>query len=127
MFGHKKSDANLANNDNITLIGESSTVEGNIVAKAYVKVDGKIIGNLNIEGSIILGENGCIKGNISSGEVIVYGRIEGDIHADNLQLKASAVITGDIEAKTLQIDPGAVYQGSVTMQAHSVPQLLASA
>lgn len=127
MFGHKKSEKTLSNTDITSLIGENCTVDGNITAAAYLKIDGKVLGNLTIEGGVILGENGYIKGNIKSDEVIVYGRIDGDVYASNLQLKNTAAILGDIEAQTLQIDPGATYQGTVSMQAKHTPQLLATA
>ena len=127
MFGHKKTETTLDDSDISTLVGENCTVEGNITATAYIKIDGKVLGNLNVEGGLILGESGYIQGNINSGEVIIYGRVEGDVHANSLQLKNSAAILGNIEAKVLQIDPGAVYQGTVTMQTKHTPALLATA
>ena len=127
MFGHKKSENSLSNSDITTLIGENCTVEGNITAAAYIKIDGKVLGNLNIEGGLILGENAYIKGNIKSNEVITYGRVDGDVQSNSLQLKSSAAILGNIETQTLQIEPGAVYQGTVYMQEKNLPQLLASA
>ena len=114
MFGKKTTD----NIDHTitTLIGEGCTIQGNITSKAYIKIDGKIIGDLTVEGGVILGENGHITGNVRSNEVIAYGKIEGDVHADSLHLKSSCSILGNIETQSLQIDSGAVYQGGVTMQ-----------
>ncbi|MGL4767529.1 MAG: bactofilin family protein [Formosimonas sp.] len=116
MFGHKKNETTLSNSDITSLVGENCIIEGNITATAYLKVDGQVLGNLQIDGGIILGESGRIQGNLKSGEVIVYGQIDGDVSASHLQLKNTASITGNIQAQVLQIDPGAVYQGTISMQ-----------
>ncbi|TDR31697.1 bactofilin family protein [Hydromonas duriensis] len=98
-----------------TVIGEDCTINGHVDTKAYIKIDGQILGNLSANGGVVLGEKGYIKGDINSNEVTVYGRVDGHVHANSLQLKNSSTIVGNIETKTLQIDPGAVYQGNVTM------------
>lgn len=115
MFGKKTTDSNI-DHTITTLIGEGCTIQGNIASKAYIKIDGKILGDLTVEGGVILGEKGHITGNVRSNEVIAYGKIEGDVHADSLHLKSSCSILGNIETQRLQIGSGAVYQGGVTMQ-----------
>lgn len=115
MFGKKTTDSSI-DHTITTLIGEGCTIQGNIASKAYIKIDGKILGDLTVEGGVILGEKGHITGNVRSNEVIAYGKIEGDVHADSLHLKSSCSILGNIETQSLQIDSGAVYQGGVTMQ-----------
>ena len=115
MFGKKTTDSNI-DHTITTLIGEGCTIQGNIASKDYIKIDGNILGDLTVEGGVILGEKGHITGNVRSNEVIAYGKIEGDVHADSLHLKSSCSILGNIETQRLQIDSGAVYQGGVTMQ-----------
>lgn len=118
MFNNKKSNGSSNSGDHpiTTLIGETCVINGNIDTKAYIKIDGQVLGDLIVDGGVILGEKGYIKGDIRSNEVIAYGRIDGHVYAGNLQLKSSSSIAGNIETTTLQIDPGAIYQGSVTMQ-----------
>lgn len=120
MFNNKKTaDLSLSNANISTLIGEGCHIQGNIHAKNSIKVDGHIQGNLTIEGSVIMGEKSHVQGDITCADLIVLGRLDGNITARQLQLKHTAQIYGNIEAQILQVEPGAIYQGSVSMQAPS--------
>ena len=120
MFNNKKAaDLNISNTNISTLIGEGCRIEGNISAKDSIKIDGEIQGYLNIEGSVIIGEKSHVQGDVRCADLVVFGRLDGNIHARQLQLKQSAQIYGNIEAHILQVEPGAVYQGTVAMQAPS--------
>ncbi len=118
MFNQKKSHG--SHNLHIdTLIGEQCTLQGDMSSQHSIKIDGGIIGHVISEGMIIVGEKGWIKGNAQAKELVVFGRIEGDITAQSLDLKASAQISGNIDTHTLQVDSGAVYQGSVRMHSQN--------
>lgn len=107
-----------------TIIGEHCVVQGDLSTSQSMKVDGQIQGNLSAQGSIILGENAVVKGNIGSATVVVYGYVEGDVHTQTLQLKKTARIYGNVHAQLFEVEQGAVYQGGVVMQAaNSNPQL----
>ena len=117
MFNNKKAENLSITNTNInTLVGEGCQIKGDIRSKNSIKVDGEIQGHLNIEGSVIMGENSRIQGDIHCEDLIIFGRLDGNIIARQLHLKNSAQIYGNIEVQVLQVDPGAVYQGSVLMQ-----------
>ena len=99
-----------------TLIAQQCTLEGDLTTQNSIKVDGQIKGTLRAEGRAIIGETGSVKGDVHAADLLVLGRLEGNVHAQRLHLHASAQIHGTIEAETLQVDPGARYQGSVTMR-----------
>ena len=98
-----------------TLISQHCTIEGNLLTQNSVKVDGRIQGNLQAIGQAIIGEHGLVKGDVHSTDLLVFGRLEGNVRAKAVQLKPTARILGNIETETLQVEPGAFYQGSVTM------------
>ena len=108
-----------------TVIAEQCTLEGDLATKNSVKVDGRIQGTLRAEGRAITGETGVVKCDVHAVDLLVLGRLEGNVHAQRLHLQASAQIRGNIEAETLQVGPGARYQGSVTMRdAGAAPAVL---
>ncbi len=122
MFNHKKNNAMSvsAHTANInTLIGEGCQIKGDMSAKNSIKIEGHIQGNLSIDGSVIIGEKGVVQGDVRCADLIVFGRLEGNINAHQLQLKQTAQTQGNIEVQTLQIDPGAVYQGTILMKVHA--------
>ena len=98
-----------------TLISQHCTIEGNLLTQNSVKVDGRIQGNLQAIGQAIIGEHGLVMGDVHSTDLLVFGRLEGNVRAKAVQLKPTARILGNIETATLQVEPGAFYQGSVTM------------
>ena len=99
-----------------TVIAEQCTIDGDLTAKNSIKLDGRIHGTLRCEASAVIGENGLVKGDVYAADLLVLGRLEGNVFATRLHLQSTAQIQGNIEAETLQVDPGARYQGSVTMR-----------
>lgn len=120
MFPNKKNDTSSSASVNTsaisTLIGEGCVIKGDITAKNSIKIEGSLHGNLTSEGSVIIGEKGMIKGDVRCTDLLIFGRLEGNINVRQLQLKPAAHIQGNIETQTLQVEPGATYQGGVTMK-----------
>ncbi|MDO5290819.1 MAG: polymer-forming cytoskeletal protein [Pseudomonadota bacterium] len=99
-----------------TLIAEHCTLQGDLTTQNSVKVDGRIQGTLRAEGRAIIGETGVVNGDVHAADLLVLGRLEGNVFAQRLHLQASARIHGNIETESLQVDPGARYHGSVNMR-----------
>jgi cytoskeletal protein CcmA (bactofilin family) len=75
-------------------------------------IDGKIQGEITSEkGRVTIGENAIIKGDISAGEVKVYGKIEGKITSLRCELKDKSKINGDIKSKVFTMEEGAQLSG----------------
>lgn len=104
-----------------TVIAEQCTLEGDLTAQNSIKLDGRIHGTLRCEGSAVIGETGLVKGDVYASDLLVLGRLEGNVHAGRLHLQSTAQIQGNIEAETLQVDPGARYQGTVLMRENPNP------
>ena len=99
-----------------TLIAEQCTLEGDLTTQNSIKVDGRIQGTLRAEGRAIIGETGVVKGDVHAADLLVLGRLEGNVFAQRLHLQATANIHGNITTESLQVDPGARYHGSVSMK-----------
>ena len=118
MFGSKKKQAPSmpAHNQPVdTLISQHCVIEGNLVTENSIKLDGRVHGNLLAKGHVIVGESGLIQGDLHTTDLLVFGRIEGNIRAQSVQLKPTAHILGNIETEIFQVEPGAYYQGGVSM------------
>lgn len=117
MFGSKNDKHKpQVSGDNITLIGPSCEVSGNIETKSSIKVDGTTLGNIKAADTVIVAQNGVIKGDVNAKELIVYGKVEGNIFTETLHLQPTARIQGEINTKNLEIESGAIYQGAVNMR-----------
>jgi len=98
-----------------TIIGEGYVLTGEIRGSSVVRIEGKIVGNVNVDGGIILGEKGNIEGDISTKSAIVYGTVNGNIKANRLEIKKTGHVNGDITTDTIEIELGAQYNGKLNM------------
>ena len=98
-----------------TLVGEGASFEGNITTSS-ARVDGAFKGEAKLYGSLIIGEKGLIVGDISSPKVIVFGKVEGKVRANILEVKPTGNIEGDIEVQSLTVESGGILNGHTVMK-----------
>ena len=99
-----------------TIIGEGYTFTGEIRGSSVIRIEGKVIGNINVEGGVVLGQKGKVEGDINTKSAIVYGTINGNVKTVQLEIKKSGLVNGDIDTDTLEIELGAQYNGKLHMQ-----------
>jgi cytoskeletal protein CcmA (bactofilin family) len=94
-----------------SLIGHNSDFKGEINVSGTLRIDGKFTGNVNA-GWIVVGEQAIVKGDLHANGVVVGGKVEGNIKADDLvELKPSSHLFGDIYSKKLVIAEGGIFMG----------------
>ena len=106
-----------------TIIGEGFIFKGEVQGTAAIRIEGKITGNVNVEGGIVLGEKGIIEGNVVTRSAIIYGTIKGNIKTTQLEIKKTGFVNGDITTDTLEIELGAQYNGKLDMKREVLQQL----
>jgi len=100
----------------LNVIGEGTTLNGDIKSDGDVRIDGSITGNITLEGKLVIGKNGTINGEIRCKNSEVNGTVEGKLFVSELlNLKSTAVIKGDIKTSKLAIEPNAVFTGTCNM------------
>ncbi len=100
----------------LNLIAVGTVFEGKIRTPGSIRVDGKIIGEVNATQNISIGSSGDVDGNISAKSITVGGKVKGTIIAqEKLVFETKAVVRGDIKAAKLVIDEGAQFDGKCTM------------
>jgi hypothetical protein len=106
------------NASSVNLIGNGTKIIGDIQSAGDVRIDGLLTGNIVTTGKFVLGPNGVVEGNVTSGNADISGEIKGKvIVAEMLSLKASAKVSGDIITGKLAIEPGAIFTGTCNMGA----------
>jgi cytoskeletal protein CcmA (bactofilin family) len=91
-------------------------VEGRFVFTGTVLIDASVSGEIETTGTLIVGPKAEINASIRAGEVIISGRVAGDIVATTrVELRAAARLVGDVETEILVIDEGAHFQGRCRM------------
>ena len=120
MIGSKKGSSagsgGKGNKDQITtLVGEGASFEGNITTSS-ARIDGTFKGEAKLYGSLIVGEKGHVHGDVSSPKVIIYGKVEGKVKANSLEIKETGNIEGDISVQTLTVESGGIFNGNSLMK-----------
>ncbi|MGA6924036.1 MAG: polymer-forming cytoskeletal protein [Desulfosarcina sp.] len=106
------------NSDSIsTLLGMETTIEGSLVFKDTIRVDGTVNGKiLSEKGTVIIGERAVVEAHIRVGTAIIKGTVNGRIDASNrIDVYSPAKITGDIQAPVICIETGVSFNGKCCM------------
>ena len=103
-----------------TIIGEGYTFTGELQGSSVIRIEGKIIGNVNVDGGVVLGEKGIVEGDILTKSAIIYGTIQGNVKTTQLEIKKTGYVNGEITTDTLEIELGAKYNGKLNMQPQQV-------
>lgn len=99
-----------------SVISTGVEIKGEINSKGSLRIDGKVEGKLDILGDIVLGEKGYINGEIKTENIILAGKIEGNVYAKNrLEIAASGTLYGDITCNTLVVEEGGILEGKTKM------------
>ncbi len=111
----KKEELDFAKVD--TIIGKDTELNGNVNGKGILRVDGRLVGELNQNGDVFVGETGIIDANIKARHITIAGTVNGDIEGTGLlELLPTARLFGDIKVQNLSIGDGAVFKGSCEMK-----------
>jgi len=110
-----------------TLIGRDVTIEGGtLTSTETIRIDGTYIGEISCKGNILIGETGLIQGNIIAQNILVSGKIEGNIAAaGEVHLSTTCEVIGDISYENLIIDEGAKFTGNCKTIVNHQSQLTA--
>lgn len=104
----------------INTICEGTHIVGDITTNGEIRIDGRLEGNLNAKGKVVVGPAGSVKGQIACKNCDLQGLVEGKIDVGQLlSLKASSRVTGDIITHQLGIEPGAKLNGNCKMNGQS--------
>lgn len=103
------------NNTHSTII-QGTVITGDLSSSANLRFDGEIKGTISCSAKVVIGKTAIIHGAIECNVADIYGLIEGNVTADELSLKSSAILKGDILTKQLAIEPGCKFSGNCNMR-----------
>lgn len=111
------------NLNNITsLVSEPSTskniltsdveLTGTLKFATEMIFDGKLDGEIISEGTLILGKNAVVKGEVRTKSVTIHGTVNGNVTVqERCELKSNAELLGDLKAMRIIIEEGATFIG----------------
>ncbi|PXW94158.1 cytoskeletal protein CcmA (bactofilin family) [Sphaerotilus hippei] len=115
-FGRRKKNDDPLQERIDCLIGADVAIQGDVVFAGGLRIDGQIRGDVTVSdikaGTLMIGDEGRIQGDVRVSHVIIYGHIEGTVYASGLvDLRQNARISGDVHYGALEMQAGAVIEG----------------
>ena len=96
----KTKDTSTSSVSAATEISKNITIEGNITGTDSVKIEGTLIGNIEVN-TVTIGKNGSVKGSIIAQKVTNSGRVEGSITCNDLNIMQTGYVTNKIHANVV--------------------------
>jgi cytoskeletal protein CcmA (bactofilin family) len=109
-------------------LGKGLFIKGEISGSESLYIDGKIEGNINLPGNrVTVGRNGHVSANITAREVVILGKVRGNVTAtDRVDIRAEGSLGGDVTAARISIEDGAFFKGGIDIRkAEGKPALAA--
>lgn len=104
-----------------THIGKSVTIRGELSGSEDLVLDGKFDGTITLTDSrLTVGPNAQVTADLKVHDVIVFGTVQGNIHASGrIELRQTAIVNGDLHAGRLSIEESATVRGRVELVSNS--------
>lgn len=97
-------------------IGLGTEFQGQLIFDGVIRLDGKFSGEIQSNGTLIIGATAQVTAEINVDTVIVSGVVHGNIRANNrVEFHASAKMYGNIYSPVLTIDEGVLFEGNCEM------------
>ena len=104
-----------------TIIGHHAHFEGTISSKEGLRIDGRVKGNIQCEGCLVIGSAGKVAAEIVADNVLVAGEFTGNITAkDRLEITEKGKVNGDVTTARLVMAPGVIFDGRCHMDSSQV-------
>ncbi len=99
-------------------IGKSLVVKGEVSGSESLYIDGKVEGAINLPGNrVTVGRNGQVSANITAREIVVLGKVRGNMSAsDRVDIRSEGSLTGDVTAQRISIEDGAFFKGGIDIR-----------
>jgi cytoskeletal protein CcmA (bactofilin family) len=105
-------------------IGRTLVIKGEISGNESLYIDGKVEGTLTFKDHrVTVGRNGVVAANIAAREVVIMGKVTGNIEcSDRVDIRSEGSLTGDIVSARISVEDGAMLRGSVQLTPAEVKQ-----
>ena len=99
-------------------IGKSLVIKGEVTGSESLYIDGRVEGSINLAGNrVTVGRNGVVSANINAREIVVLGKVKGNLTAsDRVDIRSDGSLTGDVVAARISIEDGAFFKGGIDIR-----------
>ena len=99
-------------------IGRTLCIKGEISGSEALYIDGRIEGKITMpESRVTIGRNGKVDASIQAKEVVVMGKVTGNIEcSDRVDIRSEGSVHGDISTVRISVEDGASLKGGIQVR-----------
>jgi len=105
-------------------IGRTLVIKGELSGAEALYIDGRIEGKITLpDNRVTIGRNGIVQANITAREVVVMGKVSGNIEcSDRVDIRSEGSVTGDVSTIRISVEDGAVLKGGIQVKSGETKQ-----
>jgi cytoskeletal protein CcmA (bactofilin family) len=105
------------------VVAAETEIRGDLRSPQGFRIEGRVVGSVHSDGTVIVGESGSIRGGLRADAVQVLGHVDGEIVAvGHIEVGSRGVLEGEVTMKSLHVEAGGVFRGRSRM--HGEPAQL---
>jgi len=118
-------------------IGRTVVIKGEVSGSESLYIDGRVEGSVTFKDHrVTVGRNGVVQANISAREVVIMGKVTGNVEcSDRVDIRSEGTLTGDVVSARISVEDGAMLRGSVQLnpteqkqdKSHDAPKVMGAA
>ena len=106
----------MARDEINAFLGAGTNYHGKLHFQGAVRIDGNFQGEVVSEGTLVIGQEAVVDGQVKVGQLVLSGKIKGEVEAkDKVVLHKTANLQGNIRTPVLVVEEGAVLEGELVM------------
>ena len=94
-----------------TIIAQGTKIKGEINTDCRLHIDGEFEGNIHSKDTVMIGQNGIVRGDIDTVSLIVSGRFIGSVTSNTLEIKPQGRVEGVVSTSEFVIDRKGTFVG----------------
>jgi len=108
----------LATSQAFSLIDQHTHIDGALMTRQDLRVDGQVQGTLQCDGTLYVSEGATVDAAVDAAHIVVAGQLTGEVLCrGRLEIQESGAVRATVQTSALVIHEGAVYEGQLTMVA----------
>ncbi|BDQ34479.1 bactofilin family protein [Pseudodesulfovibrio portus] len=111
----------MARDEINAFLGAGTNYHGKLHFQGAVRIDGNFQGEVVSEGTLVIGQEAVVDGQVKVGQLVLSGKIKGEVEAKTkVVLHKTANLQGNIRTPVLVVEEGAVLEGALVMGGASI-------
>jgi cytoskeletal protein CcmA (bactofilin family) len=105
-----------------TVIGAGISLQGTLTGKGGVRIEGIFEGVIQLDGPLVIGEQGrVLSKEVRAPSIVVGGTVQANLVADRVQVLRTGKVWGDVITPNLATEEGGFLKGSIQMPEEPAP------